>query len=151
MKVILLEKNRRLGNIGDVAEVKAGYGRNYLLPQKKAVSATPANLAKFEAERAEIERKAQIALVAAQERANKLLDKVLTISAKTGEEGRLFGSIGTTDIAKAVTDGLGVAVTRSEVKLPHGAIRQTGEYTIDIYLHSDVVAAVKLNVVAEIG
>lgn len=147
MKVILLEKNRHLGNIGDVVSVKPGFGRNYLIPQGKAASATKTNLARFEAQRAEIERLAAEKLAHAQQRSAKLLDQVITIMAKVGEEGRLFGSIGTADIAAAVT-AHGVEVTRAEVRLPHGVIRQTGEYHIDLHLHHDVTTTVKLAVVA---
>lgn len=148
MKVILLEKNRHLGNIGDVVSVKPGYGRNYLIPQGKAASATKQNLARFEAQRAEIEKVAAETLAFAQQRASQLLDQAITIAAKVGEEGRLFGSIGTADIATALTN-FGVQVNRAEVRLPHGAIRQTGEYSIDLHLHHDVVTTVKIVVVAE--
>lgn len=150
MKVILLEKNRNLGNIGDIVNVKPGFGRNYLIPQKKAASATPANLAKFEAQRAEFERLAKEAIAAAQARADLIANKTITISAKTGEEGRLFGSIGTSDVAKAIVDTCAVKIARGEVKMPHGAIRQTGEYSIDVHLHGDVIVAVKVNVVPEV-
>lgn len=150
MKVILLEKIRNFGSIGDVVKVKPGFGRNFLVPKKKAVSATPANIAKFEAQRAEIERMAKETFALAEKRAAQLNEKLFTIMAKAGEEGRLFGSIGTADIAKAITDVSGVQVERGEVKLPHGAIRQTGEYDIDLYLHSDVMVVVKINVVAEV-
>lgn len=150
MKVILLEKIRRLGNIGDVVSVKPGYGRNFLIPQGKAATATEANVAKFEARRAEIERAAQAALESAKDRASKLAEKVITISAKAGEEGRLFGSIGTGDIASSIKKDLNLDVERSEIKMPFGAIRQTGEYNIDLHLHSDVTANIKVVVVAEI-
>lgn len=150
MKVILLEKNRHLGNIGDLVNVKPGYGRNYLIPQKKATAATAANIAKFEADRAEIERKAKEAMAAAQILANQLSGKVINLAAKAGEEGRLFGSIGTTDLAQAIHDQLNLTVARSEVKMPHGTIRQVGEYNIDIQLHSDIMVAIKVVVVAEV-
>ena len=150
MKVILLEKNRHLGNIGDLVNVKPGYGRNYLIPQKKATSATAANIAKFEADRVEIERKAKEAMGAAQILADQLSGKVINFAAKAGEEGRLFGSIGTTDLAQAIDDQLKLKVARSEVKMPHGTIRQIGEYTIDIQLHSDIIVPIKVVVVAEI-
>ncbi len=150
MKVILLEKIRGLGDIGTTVNVKPGYGRNFLIPQKKAVSATPANLAKFEAQRANFERKANETFAAAEQRAAQINGKTLTIAAKTGEEGRLFGSIGTSDIAKAISDNFGVTVTRAEVKMPHGAIRQTGEYSLELHLHSDVTATLLVNVIAEV-
>lgn len=147
MKVILLEKNRHLGNIGDVVSVKPGFGRNYLIPQGKAASATKNNLARFEAQRAEIERLAAEKLAHAQQRSVQLLDQTITVLAKVGEEGRLFGSIGTSDIAAAVT-AHGVVVTRAEVRMPNGVIRQTGEYQIDLHLHHDVTITVKLVVAA---
>jgi large subunit ribosomal protein L9 len=150
MKVILLEKNRHLGNIGDLVEVKSGYGRNYLIPQKKATAATATNIAKFEAERAEIERKAKEAMAVAQKVAEQLSGKVINILAKAGEEGRLFGSIGTSDIAQAIHDQLQIKIARSQVRMPHGAIRQTGEYALDIQLHSDVIVTIMVVVTAEI-
>lgn len=147
MKVILLEKNRHLGNIGDVISVKPGFGRNFLIPQGKASSATKQNIERFEAQRAEIERAAAEVLAFAQKRAAQLHEQVITITVKVGEEGRLFGSVGTADIAAAVS-GFGVAVTRAEVRLPNGAIRFTGEYDVDLQLHHDVVTTVKIAVVA---
>lgn len=147
MKVILLEKNRHLGNIGDVVSVKPGFGRNYLIPQGKAASATKNNLARFEAQRAEIERLAAEKLAHAQQRLAQLVDQTITIMAKVGEEGRLFGSIGTSDIATAVT-AHGVEVTRAEVRLPNGVIRLVGEYQIDLHLHHDVTTTVKVVVAA---
>ncbi len=150
MKVILMQKIRHLGDIGAVVKVKPGFGRNFLIPQKKAISATPANLAKFEAQRAEIEKAAQAALLAAQARAEQLTGKVLTIAAKTGEEGRLFGSVGTSDIAKAITNNFGVEVLRAEVSLPNGALRQIGEYMIDLHFHSDVNFVLPVNIISEV-
>ena len=149
MKVILMQNIRNVGKIGEVVNVKPGFGRNFLIPQKKAVSATPANLAKFEAQRADIERAAKEAFDAASARATQLQGKVITILAKTGDEGRLFGSIGTGDIAKAITDECGIEVARREVMMPNGAIRQTGEYLIDVQLHSEVNVIVKVIVAAD--
>ena len=143
MEVILLEKIANLGNLGDKVNVKAGFGRNYLLPQGKATAATAENIAKFEARRAELEKLAAEKLSAAQARAAKLEEFVVTITANAGEEGKLFGSVGTQDIADAVT-AAGVAVERSEVRLPTGAIRQTGEFDISIQLHSEFAAVIKL-------
>lgn len=147
MKVILLEKNRNLGNIGDVIDVKPGFGRNFLIPQGKAASATKNNLARFEAQRAELEKIAAEVLAFAQERATQLIDQVITIGAKVGEEGRLFGSVGTADVAEALTKH-GVKVVRAEVRMPNGVIRHTGEHTVDLLLHHDVVTNVKIVVVA---
>lgn len=149
MKVILMQNIRNVGKIGDMVNVKPGYARNFLVPQKKAVSATAANVAKFEAQRAEIEKAAKESFEAAQARAAQLEGKTLTMLAKTGEEGRLFGSIGTSDIAKAITDSLGIEVARREVMMPHGAIRQTGEYLVDVQLHSDVNVLMKVIVAPE--
>lgn len=147
MEVILLEKVANLGNLGDKVNVKSGYGRNYLLPQGKAAAATAENLAAFEARRAELERAAAEKLAAAQSRAQQLSGLEVTITANTGEEGKLFGSIGTHDIADALSAS-GVEVHKSEVRLPNGTIRQTGEYEITLNLHSDVETTVKLIVVA---
>jgi len=148
MQVILLEKIRNLGELGDCVDVANGYGRNYLLPQGKAVPATKENLEKFEARRAELEAKAAEVLAAAQARAEKINELTVTIEAYAGDEGKLFGSVGTRDIAEAATKA-GVELNKSEVRLPHGALRQTGEYEIECHLHSDVTATLKLNIVAE--
>lgn len=149
MEVILLEKIANLGGLGDKVDVKAGFARNYLLPQGKATAATAENIAQFEARRAELERIANEKLAAARARADQLagLEQV-TITAKAGEEGKLFGSIGTQDIADAVC-AAGVEVIRSEVKLPEGTIRQTGEYEISIQLHAEVLTTFNLVVAAE--
>ncbi|TDQ38941.1 50S ribosomal protein L9 [Thiopseudomonas denitrificans] len=148
MEVILLEKVANLGNLGDKVSVKAGYGRNYLLPQGKATAATPDNIAEFEARRAELERIAAEKRAAAEARAAQLNELVVTITANVGEEGKLFGSIGTQDIADALTAS-GIEVAKSEVRLPEGTIRQTGEYDIKLQLHSEVDAEVKLIVAGE--
>lgn len=148
MEVILLEKVANLGNLGDKVSVKAGYGRNYLLPQGKATAATPENIAEFEARRAELERIAAEKRAAAEARAAQLNELVVTITANVGEEGKLFGSIGTQDIADALTAS-GIEVAKSEVRLPEGTIRQTGEYDIKLQLHSEVDAEVKLIVAGE--
>ena len=148
MEVILLEKVANLGSLGDKVTVKAGYGRNFLLPYGKAVPATEANLKAFEERRAELEKAAAEKLSAAQARAEALEGAAFTISSKAGEEGKLFGSIGVRDIADAITAG-GTEVEKSEVRLPEGPIRVTGEYEIELQLHSDVEVSVKLAVVAE--
>lgn len=148
MEVILLEKVGKLGNIGDKVNVKAGYGRNYLIPNGKAVFATEANVAEFEARRAELEKAAAEKLAAAEARAAKLEGVEITIEANAGDEGKLFGSVGTDAIADALAS-TGADVQKSEVKLPEGALRELGEYEIDVQLHAEVFATVKLNVVAQ--
>ncbi len=148
MDVILLEKTRNLGDLGDKVSVKAGYGRNFLIPQGKAVPATKVNLEAFEKRRAELEKKAAEELAAAQERVEKLQQLKVTIVSKAGDEGKLFGSIGTSDLAKAMTEA-GVEVKKSEVRLPEGAIRNTGDYEIMVQVHSDLSGAVQVAVVAE--
>lgn len=149
MNVILLDKIANLGNLGDQVSVKAGYARNFLLPQGKAVVANAANTEVFEARRAELEAKLAADLAAANERAEKInaLESIV-IASKAGDEGKLFGSIGNRDIADAVT-AAGVELAKSEVRLPLGAIRTTGEYEIDVQVHTEVKAVVKVSVVAE--
>ncbi|AWF79638.1 50S ribosomal protein L9 [Microbulbifer sp. A4B17] len=148
MEVILLDKVGKLGNVGDRVDVKAGFGRNFLLPTGKAIAATAANIAEFEAKRAELEAAAAAKLAEAESRATKLADLVVTIAANAGDEGKLFGSIGTRDIAEAISAG-GVEVAKAEVKLPEGALREVGEYDVDVQLHSDIIAAVKVVIEAE--
>ncbi len=148
MEVILLQKIANLGNIGDRVKVKPGFGRNYLLPGGKATLATPENIARFEGRRAELEAKAAAELTSAKERAAALEGFKLSITAKAGSEGKLFGSIGTSDIAEACAKA-GHSVERSEVRLPGGPIRTVGEHLISLHLHSDVDIPVPLTVVAE--
>ncbi|WP_250461585.1 50S ribosomal protein L9 [Microbulbifer litoralis] len=148
MEVILLDKVGKLGNVGDRVEVKAGFGRNFLLPTGKAVAATAANVAEFEAKRAELEAAAAAKVGTAEERAAKLADVVVTIAANAGDEGKLFGSIGTRDIAEAIT-AAGVEVAKAEVKLPEGALREVGEFDVDVQLHADVITTVKVVIEAE--
>lgn len=143
MDVILLEKVANLGNLGDKVSVKPGFGRNFLVPTGKAVSATPENLAEFEARRADLEKTAAESLATAEARKASLDDLTVTIGAKVGGEGKLFGSVGNADIADAVT-AAGVAVAKNEVRLPEGPIRNTGEYEIGLHLHTDVDASVKV-------
>jgi large subunit ribosomal protein L9 len=143
MEIILLEKIENLGGMGDKVKVRSGYGRNYLIPQGKAALATPANIAEFEARRAELEKTAAEALAAAQARAEQLADGRFTVMAKAGDEGKLFGSVGTADIARAISEA-GIPVERHEVRLPTGAFRQIGEYEVDLHLHSDVNVTVTL-------
>ena len=148
MEVILLDKVGKLGNVGDRVDVKAGFGRNFLLPTGKAIAATAANIAEFEAKRAELEATAAAKIGAAEERAAKLSEVSVTITANAGDEGKLFGSIGTRDIADAIT-AAGVEVAKAEVKLPEGALREVGEYDVDVQLHSDVITTVKVVIEAE--
>lgn len=148
MEVILLEKVENLGNLGDKVRVKAGYGRNFLVPTGKATPATEENIAAFEARRAELEKQASEALAAAEKRRDALKDMVVTIKSKAGDEGKLFGSIGASDIADAVS-AAGVDVERKEVRLPEGPLRMAGEYEISFHLHTDVNAAIKVIVEAE--
>jgi large subunit ribosomal protein L9 len=148
MEVILLDKVGRLGAIGDKVTVKSGYGRNFLLPQGKAIAATAKNIADFEVRRAELEAAAAGKIAAATARAEQLAALEVTIAANAGDEGRLFGSIGTRDIAEAIT-AAGVAVSKSEVRLPQGVLREVGQYEIDVQLHAEVTQAVKLAVVPE--
>ncbi|MFK8032290.1 MAG: 50S ribosomal protein L9 [Gammaproteobacteria bacterium] len=148
MQVILLERIDNLGGIGDQVKVKAGYGRNFLLPQRKATLATPENIAKFEAMRADLEAKAAAELAAAEARGEKVKAVVLTITSNAGSEGKLFGSIGTFDIVEAYEQA-GCPVERSEVRLPDGPLRAVGEHDIEIRLHTDVTIPVKLNIVAD--
>ncbi|PKM31874.1 MAG: 50S ribosomal protein L9 [Gammaproteobacteria bacterium HGW-Gammaproteobacteria-11] len=147
MQVILLEKIANLGSLGDKVNVSAGYARNFLLPFGKATPATAANLEAFEVRRAELERIAAEKKAEAEARAAKLVELSVTIAANAGEEGKLFGSIGTRDIADAVT-AAGVAIEKSEVRLPEGPLRNVGEFEVALQLHSDVEASVKLVVVA---
>ncbi|GGA96880.1 50S ribosomal protein L9 [Agarivorans gilvus] len=148
MEIILLDKIANLGGLGDQVNVKAGYARNFLIPQGKAVPATKANVEVFEARRAELEAKLADTLKDAEARAEKLNAlEAIVIEAKAGEEGKLFGSIGTRDIADVVT-AAGVNVVKSEVRLPNGVLRTTGEVDVVIQVHSDVSATVTLQVVA---
>ena len=148
MEIILLQKVANLGNIGDRVKVKSGYGRNFLLPKGKATLATPENIAKFEARRAEFEKTARAELESAQARAKKLEGFKLTLTAKAGGEGKLFGSIGTSDIADGVKKA-GHEIERSEVRLPNGPIRIAGEHVVQIHLHTDVTVDLPVVIVGE--
>jgi len=148
MEVILLEKIANLGNLGDRVTIKPGYGRNYLVPQGKAVLATAERLAEFEQRRAELEKAAAEKLAAAQARANAIAKLEIVITQKAGDEGKLFGSVGTQNIADAITQA-GAKVEKHEVRLPEGVIRHIGEYDIDINLHTDIVVTLPIKVVAE--
>lgn len=148
MQVILLERIKGLGALGTKVDVKPGYGRNFLIPQGKALPANAKNLADFEVRRAELERQEAEVLAAANARAEKLAAITVTVVSKAGDEGKLFGSVGNRDIADAVV-AAGVELDRSEVRLPEGPLRHTGEFDIAVQLHSDVMASVKVVVSAE--
>jgi large subunit ribosomal protein L9 len=148
MEVILLQKIANLGDIGDRVKVKPGFGRNYLLPGGKATLATAENIAKFESRRAQLEAKAAADLATARSRSAALEGFRLSLTAKAGSEGKLFGSIGTADIAEACLKA-GQTVERSEVRLPGGPIRTVGEHVITLHLHSDIDVQVPLTVIAE--
>lgn len=148
MEVILLEKVYNLGELGDKVKVKPGYGRNYLIPSGKAVSATKENVAMFEERKAELEKQQQEALAAANSRAEKLKDVSVTITRKAGSEGKLFGSVGTIDIAEAVS-ATGTELEKHEIRMPEGPIRVTGEYEFDVQLHADVTTMIKVIVAPE--
>ena len=148
MEVILLEKIANLGNLGDKVTIKSGYGRNYLVPQGKAVAATAKKIAEFEARRAELEKAAAEKLSAAQKLGNELSKLQIVITHKAGDEGRLFGSVGTNNIADAITEA-GIAIEKQQIRLPHGAIRHIGDYPIDINLHSDVIVTLSIKIAPE--
>lgn len=148
MEVILLEKIQNLGKLGDKVKVRAGYGRNYLLPAGKAVSASSANIEKFEARRAELEQAEAEILQKAQVRAEQLNQVAVTITRKAGSEGKLFGSVGTIDITEAVRE-TGVELAKHEIRLPDGPFRSLGDFQVHIHLHADVEATIRINIVAE--
>jgi large subunit ribosomal protein L9 len=148
MEVILLQKVANLGNIGDKVKVKPGYGRNYLLPQGKAAVATATNLKKFEERRSELEKLAADEFESAKLRSGQLENFRLALHAKAGGEGKLFGSIGTADIAEALSKA-GIRIERSEVRLPAGPIRLVGEHHVKLHLHTDVIIDLPVDVVAE--
>lgn len=148
MEVILLEKVQNLGELGQQVSVKPGFGRNFLIPTGKAVPATKQNVEKFEARRAELEKAQADTLADAQSRADKINELSITIAQKAGTEGKLFGSVTPHDIAEAAT-AAGVELQKSEVQLPEGPFRMIGEYVVEINLHADMNATLKLAVVAE--
>jgi len=148
MEVILLEKVRNLGSLGDTVKVRSGFGRNYLIPQGKAVIANAKNKAEFEARRAELEKHAADELTRAQARAQTMQGATVQIGAKAGEEGKLFGSIGTADIAEAMTQA-GFELERAEIHLPTGPIKQIGDFEVPVSLHSEVNFNIHVSVVAE--
>ena len=148
MEVILLQRVENLGNLGDRVKVKAGYGRNHLIPKGIATEATAGNMARFEARRAELEAIAAQTMVDAQARSEQLEELLVTLSAKAGNEGRLFGSVGPANIAEAVS-AAGIELKKQEVRMPEGPIRQIGEYDVAIHLHSDIKTRIRVNVVSE--
>ncbi|NHA14756.1 50S ribosomal protein L9 [Thioalkalivibrio sp. XN279] len=148
MEVILLDKVENLGGIGDKVKVKPGYARNYLLPQGKAARATPENIAEFEARRAELEAKAAAVIADAKARAEKIEGLALTIRAKAGSEGKLFGSVGPVDIAEAA-EAAGVTIERSEIRLAEGPLRAVGTHEVEVHLHSEVSVPITVTVEAE--
>ena len=148
MEIILMDKVANLGNLGDVVKVKDGYARDFLIPQGMAKRATAANRAAFEEKKAELERAAAEKLAAAQARAEKLEGFNLTVAQKAGVDGRLFGSVGNTDIADAL-NAQGLEVSKSEVRLPEGPFKAVGEYEVSLGLHTDVTANIKVTIVAE--
>lgn len=148
MDIILLDRVAGLGQLGDKVSVKAGYARNYLIPKGKAAEATPARIAEFEARKAELEKALQKRLAESQQRAEQLNGQIFTVFAKSGEEGRLFGSVGTQNIVEAAKKQ-GLVLSRQEVLMPNGTIRELGEYTLDLQLYGDFPAQIIVKVVEE--
>ena len=148
MEVILLDKIENLGELGDKVQVKSGYARNYLIPFGKAKYANKENLAEFEQKRAQLEKEAKETLLAAQARKEKLQDATIKITTQVGEEGKLFGSIGTADIAHAMTEN-NMPIEKREIRLNDGALKIAGEYEIHIHLHADVDATINLVIEGE--
>ena len=148
MEIILLENIRNLGTFGSKVSVASGYGRNYLIPTGKAVPATADNMQVFEEKRADLEMAANTRLADAQSKATSLEGLALVIESKSSEEGKLYGSVGTTDIMKAISEA-GISVSRQAISLPSGAIREIGEYEINILLHAEVTVTINLKIVPE--
>jgi len=148
MQIILLERVRNLGDLGDQVTVKPGFGRNFLIPSGKAVRATPENKARFEAERAEREHRQQDQLAAARARGELLKDAMVQIMRKAGEEGRIFGSVGMADIAEAMMVA-GFEISKAEIEMPDGPLKTVGDHQLHIALHPEVTIAITVSVVAE--
>lgn len=146
MEVILLDKVRNLGNLGDRVNVKSGYGRNYLIPQNKAVFATGKNIELFEQRRSELEKKAQQSLSSAEQRASKLNDISVVIKAMASDEGKLYGSVGVNEIKDALTEK-GVEVSKREIVLPEGPLHSIGNYVVEVHVHSDVIANLQIEII----
>ena len=147
MQVILLEKVRNLGNLGDKVNVKSGYGRNYLIPQNKAVFATPKNVELFVERRAELEKKAQTTLASAEQRAAKLNDTTVTIASQASDEGKLYGSVGANEIKEALL-AKSIEVSKREIVMPDGPFHSVGQYVVEIHVHSDVIANLQVEIIA---
>lgn len=148
MNVILLERVSNLGDLGQEVAVKGGYARNFLIPSGKAVRATAENREVFEARREELEKAANAKLTDANDRAAQLVDRTVTIVARASDEGKLYGSVGTTEIARALTEAV-LPIAKGEVRMPDGVIRAVGEYEVDIHLYADLTQTVRVEVVAE--
>lgn len=148
MEVILLEKVRNLGDLGDKVRVKAGYGRNYLIPQQKAVFATGKNIELFEQRRAELEKKAQQALAVAEQRAAKFNDTTVVIAAMASDEGKLYGSVGVNEIKDALNNR-DIEVSKREIVMPEGPFHSIGNYSVEVHVHSDVIATLQIEIVPE--
>jgi large subunit ribosomal protein L9 len=147
MQVILLEKVRNLGNLGDKVDVRSGYGRNYLIPQNKAVFATEKNIELFEQRRAELEKKAQQGLAQAEQRAAKINDMTVVIAAMASDEGKLYGSVGPNEIKEAVL-AKSFEISKREIVMPEGPIHSVGDYVVEIHVHSDVIANLQVQIVS---
>ena len=147
MQVILLEKVKNLGNLGDKVNVKPGYGRNFLIPQSKAVFATEKNVELFELRRADLEKKALQLFTQAEQRASKLNDITVTIAAQASDEGKLYGSVGPTEIKDALL-AKSVEVSKREIVMPEGPLHSVGQFVVDIHVHSDVIAKLQVEIVA---
>lgn len=146
MEVILLEKVRNLGNLGDKVNVKSGYGRNFLIPQNKAVFATAKSIEQFEQRRADLEKKAQQSLSAAEQRAAKLNDTTLVISAMASDEGKLYGSVGVNEIKEALI-AKSIEISKREIVMPEGPLHSIGNFVVEVHVHSDVIAHLQLEIV----
>jgi large subunit ribosomal protein L9 len=147
MRVILLEKIRNLGSLGEQVDVKPGYGRNFLIPKNKAVFATPKNIASFEVRRADLEKKEQESLQKAQARAALLTATTIVIAVQASDEGKLYGSVGVNEIKSALL-AKSVEVSRREIMMPEGPLQSIGQYTVEVHVHSDVIANVSVEIVA---
>lgn len=148
MQIILLDKVVNVGNLGDVVKVKDGYARNFLIPQRMARRATASAIAEFEVKRAELEKAAAAKLAASQAQGDKLSGMTITIAQKAGVDGRLFGSVTNFDIAEALTKQ-GFAVEKSQVRMPVGPLKTTGDHAVSVALHTDVVVEITITVVGE--
>lgn len=147
MEVILLEKVRNLGNLGDKVDVKPGYGRNFLIPQNKAVFATEQNIKHFEERRSDLEKRAQQSLSAAEQRAAKLNDTTIVISAMASDEGKLYGSVGPNEIKDALV-AKSLEVSKREIVMPEGPIHSVGDFIVEVHVHSDVIAKLQIQIVS---